>query len=89
MIFFHFFSSHGNRFLPNYVNAFERDQLEDDILPQILKGIRDTNDDLVAGTLHALAHLVPLMGANYVIGGKHRKKLFFDGHPGSKVLQVI
>lgn len=43
-------------------------------------GIKDTNDELVALTLRALAELVPLLGSDAVIGGK-RAKLFTDGRP--------
>lgn len=47
---------------------------------QLLVGIKDTNDYLVAVTLRALADLVPILGASTVIGGK-RAKLFTDGRP--------
>jgi SCY1-like protein 3 len=47
---------------------------------QLLVGIKDNDDDLVAKTLRALADLVPLLGAATVIGGK-RGKLFTDGRP--------
>lgn len=47
---------------------------------QLLVGIKDTNDHLVAVTLRALADLVPILGASTVIGGK-RAKLFTDGRP--------
>lgn len=47
---------------------------------QLLVGIKDTNDHLVAITLKALADLVPILGAATVIGGK-RAKLFNDGRP--------
>lgn len=43
-------------------------------------GIKDTNEQLVSVTLHALADLIPLLGASAVIGGK-RAKLFTDGRP--------
>lgn len=46
----------------------------------MLVGIKDTNDELVALTLRALAELVPLLGSEVVIGGK-RAKLFTDGRP--------
>lgn len=47
---------------------------------QLLVGIKDTSDELVAATLKALADLVPLLGSEIVIGGK-RAKLFNDGRP--------
>lgn len=47
---------------------------------QLLVGIKDTNEILVATTLHTLADLVPVLGASVVIG-KGRAKLFADGRP--------
>ena len=50
----------------------------------MLLGIRDnTNDELVAETLRTLAYLVPVLGSAKVIGDKYRKKIFFDGQPGT------
>lgn len=46
----------------------------------MLVGIKDTNNHLVAVTLRTLAELVPILGAEVVIGGK-RAKLFNDGRP--------
>lgn len=43
-------------------------------------GIKDTNEQLVAATLHTLADLVPILGASVVIG-KGRAKIFADGRP--------
>lgn len=52
---------------------------------QLLVGIKDTNDNIVASTLRALSLLVPILGAAIVIGGK-RARLFTDGRPNvSKV----
>lgn len=47
---------------------------------QLLVGIKDTNDQLVAATLRSLADLVPILGSSTVIGGQ-RAKLFNDGRP--------
>lgn len=49
----------------------------------MLIGIKDTDDNLVASTLICLSELVPILGADTVIGGK-RSKLFTDGRPNSK-----
>lgn len=50
---------------------------------QLLLGIKDTDDSLVASTLICLSQLVPILGAGTVIGGK-RSKYFTDGRPNSK-----
>lgn len=55
---------------------------------QLLLGIKDTDDILVASTLICLSELVPILGADTVIGGK-RTKLFTDGRPNSKTSLVI
>lgn len=68
--------SHFNSF----VHVFEADELKNHILPELLVGIKDTNDDLVCATLRALADVVPILGAATVIGG-NRGKLFADGRP--------
>jgi SCY1-like protein 3 len=65
---------------------FSIPQLEEAILPLVLLGIRDNNDEMVSATLKALADLVPILGAAKVIG-KNRRKIFTDGSPSkSKVI---
>lgn len=68
--------SHFNSF----VHVFEVDELKSHILPELLVGIKDTNNDLVCATLRALADIVPILGGAAVIGG-NRGKLFTDGRP--------
>lgn len=63
-----------------YCSAIDLDTLEDDILPALLLGLKDTNPVLVAATLRALADLVPLLGPAKVIGN-NRSKVFSDGSP--------
>ncbi|XP_041370739.1 protein-associating with the carboxyl-terminal domain of ezrin-like [Gigantopelta aegis] len=64
----------------SYVDLFEKEILEDSIVIQLLLGLRDTNDALVAASLHALAEVVPFLGADVIIGGT-RKKFFTEGMP--------
>ena len=59
--------------------CFSKTQLEDVILPLVLLGIRDSNDNLVGETLKALSVLVSVLGAEKVVG--KRKKVFADGSP--------
>ncbi|XP_076183128.1 protein-associating with the carboxyl-terminal domain of ezrin isoform X2 [Ptiloglossa arizonensis] len=68
--------SHFNSF----VHTFQVDELKFQVLPELLVGIKDTNDHLVSATLKALANIVPILGAATVIGG-NRGKLFTDGRP--------
>lgn len=67
-------------YFPLYVNVFTREDLIEQILPQLLLGIKDTNDLLVTKTLLCLADLIPILGATAVIGS-NRRKLFADGRP--------
>lgn len=59
---------------------FTKQELTDHILPQILLGIKDTNDLLVTKTLICLADLIPILGATVVIGN-NRHRIFGDGRP--------
>lgn len=68
--------SHFNSF----VYTFHTAELKTHVLPELLVGIKDTNDHLVCATLRALADIVPILGAATVIGG-NRGKLFTDGRP--------
>uniref|UniRef100_A0A2M4ADE0 Protein kinase domain-containing protein n=1 Tax=Anopheles triannulatus TaxID=58253 RepID=A0A2M4ADE0_9DIPT len=67
-------------YFPAYVEFFSKEDLQEHILPQLLLGIKDTNDVLVAKTLLCLADLVPILGSAVVIGG-NRSKIFADGRP--------
>ncbi|XP_068210123.1 protein-associating with the carboxyl-terminal domain of ezrin isoform X2 [Palaemon carinicauda] len=67
-------------YLPHYVHLVSEDILADEVLPELLLGIRDSSDTLVMSTLHALAHLVPILGANTVIG-ENRQNLFTTAKP--------
>lgn len=64
-----------------YMDYFEsKEDLTKQILPQLLLGIKDTNDQLVAATLRCLADLVPILGSSVVIG-TNRSRIFADGKP--------
>ncbi|PSN49978.1 hypothetical protein C0J52_08755 [Blattella germanica] len=67
----------------SFCSSFTEDQLRTLVLPELLVGIKDTNEQLVSVTLRALADLVPVLGAAAVVGGK-RAKLFTDGRPKSR-----
>lgn len=47
---------------------------------QMLIGLRETDDRIVAATFSALAVMVPILGANVVVGGERRKH-FIEGRP--------
>ncbi|EEZ97411.1 protein-associating with the carboxyl-terminal domain of ezrin [Tribolium castaneum] len=66
----------------HFVHTFTKEELQSCILPELLVGVKDTNDHLVSVTLRTLADLVPILGAATVIGGR-RGKLFTDGRPVS------
>ncbi|EDO34375.1 predicted protein [Nematostella vectensis] len=68
------------RFFPFFVGAYDTEALETFIMPQMLIGLRDTDDSLVSATFHALAALVPLLGGEVVVGGQ-RQKYFTEGRP--------
>lgn len=68
-------------YFPDYMNYFPNNEiLSDHILPQLLLGIKDTNDEIVSATLRCLADLVPVLGSAVVIG-RNRGRIFADGKP--------
>lgn len=68
-------------YFSEYVNYFpNKEMLSIDILPQLLLGIKDTNEEIVTSTLRCLADLIPILGASVVIG-QNRSRIFSDGRP--------
>ncbi|XP_018319255.1 protein-associating with the carboxyl-terminal domain of ezrin isoform X2 [Agrilus planipennis] len=65
-----------------FMNCFSKDELKHQVLPELLLGIKDINNELVSATLRSLADMVQILGAEVVIGGR-RAKLFNDGKPHS------
>lgn len=63
-----------------FVKFISNVDLKNVLLPQLLLGIKDKNDILVAATLRSLAELVPILGAGVVIG-RNRSHVFADGRP--------
>ncbi|XP_013419162.1 protein-associating with the carboxyl-terminal domain of ezrin-like [Lingula anatina] len=64
----------------HFAHLFDKESLQDVILPQLLLGLRDTNDQIVCKSLEALAVLVPVLGGDAVIG-RSRSKIFIEGKP--------
>lgn len=70
--------------LLDHLNSFARlcdhDDLMNVVLPEVLVGLKDSNDDLVQATLHALGDLVPILGGAIVTGAS-QKQIFSDAKP--------
>lgn len=66
---------------PYYMHLFTNEELSTLVLPQVLLGVRDVNDDIVAASLHALSKMVVVLGAEVVVG-KNRQRFFTEGKPG-------
>ena len=54
--------------------------VKDFILPEVLLGLKDTDDAIVMGTFNALAVLTSVLGSTVVVGGE-RKSNFYDTIP--------
>ncbi|XP_035684200.1 protein-associating with the carboxyl-terminal domain of ezrin-like [Branchiostoma floridae] len=65
---------------PAFAEQFDPELIRRRILRQLLLGLKDTNDQIVAATFRALAEVVPVLGGEVVVGGQ-RKKFFKEGRP--------
>nr|XP_039270533.1 protein-associating with the carboxyl-terminal domain of ezrin-like [Styela clava] len=63
-----------------YVHMFDKTVLQDAVLPEILLGLHDANNQLVKESLHALADAVPIVGGDLIVGAE-REKIFGFGMP--------
>ncbi len=63
-----------------YAPLCEEEELVGVVLPEVLMGLKDNSDEVVKGTLHALGDLVPLLGADVVMGTS-RRHIFSDAQP--------
>ncbi|CAF2170506.1 unnamed protein product [Rotaria magnacalcarata] len=61
----------------SYWQLIDKTILTNLILPQLIYGLKDSNNTICMLTLVALATMVPILGADVIIGGK-RKQIFTD-----------
>jgi len=67
-----------------FCTSIDNGSLEEDFLPSIIVGLKDTNPVIVSQTLRCLADIVPILGPEKVIG-KNVSRVFSDGSPSRKV----
>lgn len=63
-----------------FVHMFEMSVLKDTVLPDILLGLHDSNNQIIKASLHALAESVPVVGGDIIVGTE-REKIFSFGMP--------
>ncbi|XP_045201253.2 protein-associating with the carboxyl-terminal domain of ezrin-like isoform X2 [Mercenaria mercenaria] len=68
------------QYFPYFVHLIDKEDLEFDVFPQVLLGLRDCSEQIASLSLHALAEMVPVLGRDVVIGGKS-KNYFKEGRP--------
>ncbi|RDD44380.1 Protein-associating with the carboxyl-terminal domain of ezrin [Trichoplax sp. H2] len=64
-----------------YINYFNKQQLQKEVLPKILQGLRDIDNEIVAATFRAMADCVLVLGAENVVGTADRRTIFKEGQP--------
>ncbi|CAJ0582919.1 unnamed protein product, partial [Mesorhabditis spiculigera] len=70
-------------FLPLYINALQRSDLEKMIIPELHAGVDDVHPEIVASSYEGLAHCVRILGPTTVTGMRP-KKIFRDGQLGTQ-----
>ena len=70
-----------------FVELFPLEDIEEVILPEVLVGLQEKDDELVASTLRALAILVTLLGSDVVMGTT-RSSVFSDSRPKSAIEHI-
>jgi len=68
------------KYISLFVHAIDKVVLEEEVLPLMLIGLRDSSDAIVSATFHGLASIVPILGGSVVVGGE-RAKYFSDSRP--------
>lgn len=64
-------------YFQTYLHLIDQSTLTNVVLPQLVYGLKDANNEICRSTLIALAALVPVLGADVVVGGQ-RKQIFTD-----------
>jgi len=68
------------KYIEFYIHLFDKQVLHDFIIPEIIVGMNDSNNELVKETLVALASTIPIVGADIIIGND-REKIFYRATP--------
>ena len=73
-----------------YVPFLPSHFVKDNILPEILLGLNDTDDAIVMATFNSLAVLTSFLGATTVVGSSLQKSHFHDAFPrGAEVKTLV
>lgn len=67
------------QYLPHYGSLIKKTRLKKILLPQILLGIKDSDQELVSLTFRAIAVLIDIFGVITVLGGTNRSRYFTSG----------
>jgi len=68
------------KYLEFYIHLFDKQVLHDFIIPELIVGMNDANNELVKETLVALASTIPVVGADIILGDD-REKIFHLATP--------